>query len=246
MTLELDLKSFQGYVKKSATVLSDDPANPRMVLYLEGTVKPLIEVRPEKTIYFQGMAEELSAKTIDLVSSSEPFHIVKVDDSLDRNAAYRLETVEDGKHYRLHVSNSIHRGNYRGTITLHTDCADKPELTVWVNGFIESEIGIRPKVLMVGLVSPDQGIVSGKILVVDNKKKPFKIVRCTYDERLITVSQASLPNGLGFSLEVKAKMESIPVGKRVQTPLTVETDVDAGEKLEVQIQAFNLAAAPQN
>ena len=244
VTLELDLKSFQGYVKKSAKVLIDDPGNPPLFLYLEGTVRPLIEVRPEKSIYFQGMAEELTEKTIDLVSTSRPFHIVKVDDGLEKKAGFKLETVEDGKQYRLKISNSIPRGTYRGTITLHTDCAEKPELTIWVNGFIEGEIGIRPKVLMVGLVYPDQGVVSGKVFVVDNKKKPFKIVKCIYDERLLTVSQSSLPDNMGFSLEVKAKMEGIPAGKKIQTPLTLETDVDAGEKLEVQVQAFNLPAVP--
>jgi hypothetical protein len=243
--LELNLKGFQGYVKKSATVLSDDPATPRLVLFVEGTVKPLIEVRPEKSIYFQGMADELTEKTIDLISTSKPFHIRKVNDDLDKKAGYRLETVEDGKHYRLMVSNNMRRGNYRGVLTLYTDLAEKPELTVWVNGFIESEIGIRPNVLIVGRLSPDEGVVSGKVLVVDNKKKAFKIVKCTYDERLIQVTQASLPNELGFSLEVKPKMEGIPVGSRTQTLLTVETDVASEEKLEVQIQAINLPVAPK-
>jgi hypothetical protein len=241
----LNLKGFQGYVKKSATVLSDDPANPRLVLFLEGTVKPLIEVRPEKTIYFQGMADELTEKTIDLITTSKPFHIRKVQDDLDRKAGYRLETVDDGKHYRLRVSNNTIRGNYRGTITLYTDFAEKPELTVWVNAFIEGEIGIRPKVLVVGQLSPDQGVISGKVLVIDNKKRAFRIVKCTYDERLIHVTQAPLPDESGFSLEVKPKMEDIPAGSRILTPLIVETDAVPEEKLEVQIQAINLAAAPR-
>ncbi|MGA2400347.1 MAG: OS_HP3 family (seleno)protein, partial [Syntrophobacteraceae bacterium] len=179
--MELNLKGFQGYVKKTAAVLSDDPANPRVILLVEGTVKPLIEVRPDKTVYFQGIADGLSEKAIDLITTSKQFHIRKVEDNLDKKAAYRLETVEDGKHYRLRVTNNTLRGNYRGSITLYTDFAEKPELTVWVNGSIEGEIGIRPKVLVVGRLSPDQGVISGKVLVVDNKNRPFKIVRCTYD-----------------------------------------------------------------
>ena len=237
----MNLKGFQGYVKKTATVLSDDPANPRVILLVEGTVKPLIEVRPEKTIYFQGIADSLTEKTIDLITTSKMFHIRKVDDNLDKKVSYKLETVEDGKHYRLRVSNNTSRGNYRGSITLYTDFAEKPELTVWVNGSIEGEIGIRPKVLVVGRLSPDQGVISGKVLVVDNKNKAFKIVRCTYDERVIHVRQEPFPNEPGFSLEVTPKMENIPPGSRIQTVLTVETDVPSEEKLEVQVQAINLA-----
>ncbi len=241
--MEVNLRGFQGYVKKTATILSDDPANPRVVLQVEGTVKPLIEVRPEKTIYFQGIADSLSEKTIDLVTTSKMFHIRKVCDDLDKKASYKLETVEDGKHYRLRVSNNTSRGNYRGTITVYTDFAEKPELTIWVNGFIEGEIGIRPKVLVVGRLSPDQGVITGKVLVVDNRNKAFKIVRCTYDQRVIDVRQEPFPNEPGFSLEVTPKMENIPPGSRIQSLLTVETDVPSEGKQEVQIQAINLGQA---
>jgi hypothetical protein len=241
----VNLKGFQGYVKKTAIVVSDDPANPRMVLLLEGTVKPLIEVLPEKTVYFQGTADGLDEKTIDLITTSNMFHIRKVDDTLDKKVIYKLETVEDGKHYRLRVSNNTSLGSYRGSITVYTDFAEKPELTIWVNGSIEGEIGIRPKSLVVGRLSLDQGIITGKVLVVDNKNKAFKIVKCMWDERLIDVRQEPVPSGPGFSLEVTPKMENIPLGSRIPTVLRVETDVPSEGKLEVQVQAINLAETPR-
>lgn len=242
ITLEVNLRSFQGFVRKTATVVSDDPVNPRLVLTLEGNVKPLIEVRPEKTIYFQGMTSDIGERTIDLVAVAGPFHIRKVDDNLGGNAVYKLETVQDGTHYRLKVSNNAPKGNYRGSITLYTDVAEKPELTVWINAFIEGEIGIRPKVLVVGRLSPDQGELSGKILVVDNKKNDFKILNFTYDQKVIEVTKAQLPDGSGFTLEVKPHMENIPSGSRIKVPLEIETDVPSEGKLEVQIQAINLAS----
>ena len=225
--------------------MSDDPANPRMVILVEGTVKPLIEVRPEKTIYFQGTADGLNEKTIDLITTSNMFHIRKVDDTLDKKVIYKLETVEDGKHYRLRVSNNTSLGSYRGSITAYTDMAEKPELTTWVNGSIEGEIGIRPRILVVGRLSIDQGIITGKVLVVDNKNKAFKIVKCMWDERLIDVRQEPVPSGPGFSLEVTPKMENIPLGSRIPTVLRVETDVPSEGKLEVQVQAINLAETPR-
>ena len=225
--------------------MSDDPANPRMVILVEGTVKPLIEVLPEKTVYFQGTADGLDEKTIDLITTSNMFHIRKVDDNLDKKVLYKLETVEDGKHYRLRVSNNTSLGSYRGSITVYTDFAEKPELTIWVNGSIEGEIGIRPKSLVVGRLSLDQGIITGKVLVVDNKNKAFKIVKCMWDERLIDVRQEPVPSGPGFSLEVTPKMENIPLGSRIPTVLRVETDVPSEGKLEVQVQAINLAETPR-
>ncbi len=221
--------------------MSDAPSNPRVILTVEGIIKPLIQVLPEKTIYFMGLSDGLTEKTIDLVTTSKQFHIQKIDDDLNKKAVYRLETVEDGKHYRLIVSNNTPRGNYRGTITLHTDFAEKPELTVWVNASVEGEIGIRPKLLIVGRLSPDQGVISGKVLVLDNKNRAFKIIKCTYDERVLHVTQMPFPNGPGFSLEVMPNMKNIPPGGRIRTVLSVETDVPSEEKQEVEIQAINLA-----
>ena len=94
--------------------MSDDPANPRVVLTVEGIVKPLIEVLPEKTVYFQGLSDGLTEKTIDLVTTSKQFHIQKIDDDLNKKAVYRLETVEDGKHYRLIVSNNTPQRKLQG------------------------------------------------------------------------------------------------------------------------------------
>ena len=235
------MKGFQGYVVKTATVLSDDPANPRVTLLVEGTVKPLIEIRPEKTINFQGVADSLTEKTVDLITTSKQFHILKTDDELNKKAAYKLETVENGKHYRLRVSNNTLRGDYGGYITLYTDFAEKPVLNVRVNGSIEGEIGIRPKVLIVGRLSANQGVTSGKVLVFNNKNRDFKIVRCKYDERILHVTQKPLPNESEFSLEVIPNMENIPLGGLIQTVLTVETDVPSEGEQEVQVRIIDLA-----
>ena len=235
------MKGFQGYVAKTATVLSDDPANPRVTLLVEGTVKPLIEILPERTINFQGVADSLTEKTVDIITTSKQFHILKTDDTLDKKAAYKLETMEDGKHYRLRVSNNTPRGDYSGFITLYTDFADKPVLIVRVNGSIEGEIGVRPKVLIVGRLSADQGVTSGKVLVFNNKNRDFKIVRCKYDERLLHVTRKPLPNESEFSLEIVPNMQNIPPGGLIQTVLTVETDVPSGGEQEVQVRIIDLA-----
>lgn len=245
MTLKLELKGFQGYVKKTATVHSDSPDNPRLTLMVQGSVKALIEVRPEKTIYFQGMADQIGDKTIEILSTLSTFHIKKMEDNLAQKAACRLETVEDGKHYRLLISNLAKQGTYRGSVTLHTDLAAKPEVTVWVSGFIESEIGIRPNTLVLGKLAADQPVLSGKVLVFSNRKKPFRITRCVYDEKVISVKQAPVPDGNGFSLEITPAMANIPLGGRLQTNVTIETDAASDGKHEVQVQLLNLADAPK-
>lgn len=216
-----------------------------MVVSVEGNVKPLVWVLPEKSVSFHGMASGLKEKIVDFKATSRDFHIRKVNDNLEKKAIYKIETVEEGKHYRLILSNNTKRGIYRGSVTLQTDLSDKPELTVWVNGNIEGEIGIRPKTMIVGQLSPDQGVIAGKVLVTNNLNKVFQILRCSYDERVINVVLSPLPDKAGFSLDVTPKMENIPPGDRLQTKLVIETDVASEDKQEVQVQAINLAGAPK-
>jgi hypothetical protein len=191
------------------------------------------------------MLDQLGDKTVEILNPSSSFHIQKMKDTLAQKAAYRLETVEDGKHYRLVISNLARQGSYRGAITLYTDMAAKPEVTIWVSGFIEGEIGVRPNSLVLGQLAPDHPVLSGKVLVLNNRNKPFRITKCVYDEKMVGVKQAPAPEGAGFTLEVTPNMANIPLGGRLQTSLTIETDAGSEGKQEVQIQLVNLGDVPK-
>ncbi|MCE5334527.1 MAG: hypothetical protein LLG06_08030, partial [Desulfobacteraceae bacterium] len=220
VTLRLDMKGFQGVVKKTATVQTDASSESRFVLTVKGKVKAIIEVQPEKTVYFQGMADMLREKNIDVVSSLRTFHIVRTKETnLTGKASYNLETVEDGKHYRLKVSNTTEAGTYRGFITLYTDLSEKPEVTVWVSGFVEGEIGIRPNSLVLGRLAAEQPVLSGRVSVMNNRKQPFRITKLTFDEKLIRVKQDPAPEGSGFLLEIAPKMGGVKKGGRAETVL---------------------------
>lgn len=186
------------------------------------------------------MAERLEEKSVELFSDLRTFHIKKIKDNLEGKTAYRLETMEDGKHYRLRISNRLKHGNYRGSITLHTDVADKPEVTIWVSGSIEGEIAVRPKTLVLGQLAAEQPVLTGKVLVTSNRNSTFKITKCTYDDKIVSVTQAPLPGQPGFSLSVSPNMKNVPAGGRLRTVLAIETDT-SGDKHEVQIQVLNLA-----
>ena len=214
ITLKVDLKGYQGTVTKSATVVSNDPQNSRTVLVVKATVKNVIEVRPAGTVSFRGMADQQTEKAIDIIGASELFHITSVESNLEEKIAYRLETVEEGKQYRLKVSNRLQQGRYSGFIKLHTDLVQKSDVVIRVSGLIEGEISVNPNSVPVGKLAAQQPVRSGKVQVVSNRNKPFRITKLIYDERLIQVSQQPLPNQSGFSLEVTPVMQNIPAGDR--------------------------------
>jgi len=243
VTLKVNLKGYQGNVKKTATVFSNDPQNQRASLVLQGNVKAQIEVQPSPNIAFRGLADQLEEKTIDLVGTSQRFTIQKVESNLEGKVGYKTETVEEGKHYRLKVTNLLKQGSYNGFIKCHTDVPEKPEIMIRVSGFIEGEVSVKPAMVLVGKMATQQPVRTGKVLVVNNRNKPFQIKKLTYDEKLIEVKQEPLPKEPGYSIEITPRMENVSTaaGGRQQVMLSIETDVPSDEPLQVQIHIINVA-----
>lgn len=239
VTLKVNMQHYQGKVQKSATLYSNDPQNPRVTLLVKGKIKTLVDLSPGNTVFFRGLANQVSEKSIEIVSTVNPFHITKLESTLGENVVYQLETVEEGKHYRLIVKNKAKEGIYRGFIKVHTDMAQKPDIMIRVAGNIEGEIVVRPQTVVVGQLAAGQPVRSGKVLVINNLNKSFKITKMTYDSDLIGISQQSLPDGnrSGYSLEITPKMENTAKGanQRQSLDLVIETDADPKEKHEVKI-----------
>ncbi len=244
MIVKVLLKNFQGKVLKKATILSNDPKNPELVLRIQGTVQAIVDVKPSTNILFRGMADQLSECVLDL-QGSMPFHISGNETDLSEDIAYTLETVEEGKHYRLRVSNKISHGTYGGFIKLDTDLAQKPDIIIRVSGFIEGEISAKPQNILIGKLAAGQPERVGRVVVISNRNKPFEITRLTYDQDLMSVRQETLEDQTGFILEIQPKLENVPAGSRKQTALKIETDLNPDEKVEVLVNVLNHSGQPE-
>lgn len=246
MTLRVRLRGYQGSVKKTATVSSNDPQNSRGLLVLQGRVKALIEVQPSGNIAFRGLADQIEEKTINLVSTNRQFAIQKVESNLEDKIRYQMETVEAGKHYRLKVANLLKQGTYNGFIKCTTDLPEKPDIQIRVNGYIEGEVSVKPLMILVGKLGAQQPVRTGKVFVTNNRKKPFQIKNLTYDDKLIDVKQEALPDGTGYSLEIVPKQDSLSTvaGGRQTTSLKIETDIPNDESRQVQIHIMNSSDTP--
>lgn len=135
--MQVNLRGYRGNVKKVAAVRCNDPKTPRISLTLQANVRTLIDVRPKDIVTFRGVANQIGERTVELVGISQSFHIVKIDTNLEGKIAFQLETVEDGKHYRLRLTNLLKQGNFGGFLRLHTDLAQKSDIMIHVDGFID-------------------------------------------------------------------------------------------------------------
>ena len=236
--LEVNLSGYKGKVRKITTVKCDDPHKPQLELVMQGTVRTLIDILPSNTISFRGRAEKLEPKTVELVGGPLPFRVTHTQSNLEGRVAHELETVEEGKKYRLKVSNLANEGNYSGALWLHTDLPQKPYVAIRITGAVEGEISVNPKTLFIGKMSAQQAARSGSVLVVGNTGKPFEITRLGYDDKIVAVTQHPLPDKNGYRLEITPKVGNLSPGARQQTMLTIETDLSPGNKQEVTIQVM--------
>ncbi len=244
--MKLNLKGYKGNIKKSAVVMSNDPQNAKTVLAMQGVVKTLIDVRPSTNVSFRGLAEKLAPSIVEMeAGGGQTFRIQKVESNLEGKVSHELETVEEGKRYRIKLANRIEQGNYNGFLKLETDLPQKPDIVIRVNGFIEGEIRVQPQILLVGKLGAQQPPRTGRVRVTNNRERPFQITRLTYDQELLEVVQQPVPNEPGYSLEIKPRIENLPAGERKQTIVVLETDARPSEKYEIQVHLMNAADTAQ-
>ncbi len=130
ITLTVNLKGYHGQVWKSATIVSNDPQRPNVTLSFHGKVRPFIELLPTSSIQFRGKGPGQEEKTIDILATLHPFHIQKIENGLTEKIRYRLETVEEGRHYRLKITRLQKSGKFFGFIKCFTDLSQKPEIQI--------------------------------------------------------------------------------------------------------------------
>ena len=129
ITLTVNLKGYHGQVRKTAIIVSNDPQKPKVTLSFHGKVRPFIELLPTSSIEFRGKTGQ-EEKTIDILATSHPFHIQKIENGLAEKISYRLETVKEGRHYRLEITRLQKSGRFFGFIKCFTDHPQKPEIRI--------------------------------------------------------------------------------------------------------------------
>lgn len=241
----MSLKNYHGAVKKSAAVFTNDPKQARATLTLQGNVKALVDVNPQSGVAFRGLADQLDERAFDMTSTDKPFHIERVETNLEGKIKYQLEIVEEGKHYRLKVSNALPRGTYSGFVKCITDIPQKPDILIRVSGFIEGDISIRPLTVLVGRLAAQQPVRVGNVAVISNRHKPFTIKQIIFDEKVLKVTQEPIQSGQGgVNLIITPILENIPQGARQQSTLTIVTDASPDEKYDVAVHVLNSAEPP--
>ncbi|OIQ01477.1 MAG: hypothetical protein AUK55_01505 [Syntrophobacteraceae bacterium CG2_30_61_12] len=237
--LQLNLAGYDGRVRKSATVYSNDSNQAQLSLTMQGQVQTAIMVSPRPAVFFQGAREQLPPQTLDITAGRDPFQVLKVTNQLADQIDYQLNTLEPGRHYQLVVTNKAASGDYQGVLICTTDHPQKPQLTIRVTGRIEGRVSVRPKQLLIGKLNQAQGVKIATVVVMNNGQEAIKITKLDFDSNLLQVEPEQFESHRGYTLRLTPKLESLANGEQRKTELKIETDIDPGHAYPVQVFVVN-------
>lgn len=135
ITLRVNTKGYQGIVRKSARVYTNDPANRIQTIGLEGFIRGAVALSP-KSVFFQGFATETIRKTVLIRAGfDKPLKIQPVNFNLDKMLSYKIEEVQRGKLYQVHFATIPGTYNYfQGFLKLKTNYPETPEILIQIKG----------------------------------------------------------------------------------------------------------------
>jgi hypothetical protein len=135
ISLMLNTRGYEGKIRKTARIYTNDPKTPQDTFVIEALIKTPIVISG-RMVLLQGTTQESITRTVDIKGElNKPLKIEPVDYTLDKKVKFHLEEVTRGKHYRITFTSIPNVGNYyQGILKLKTSYAEKPELVIHVRG----------------------------------------------------------------------------------------------------------------
>ncbi len=146
-----DTKRF-GKARKRVTITSNDPDMDKIVLFVQGEVKPLYQGSPEDFIKFDEAKVNTEATQSIILENQHP-DPVKLMLKQDQKAPFRIELreLEPGRKYELRATTEppLKRGWNRRMVWLETDLKEVPRLMYAVSANVTPSVFVTPATLYV-------------------------------------------------------------------------------------------------
>jgi hypothetical protein len=222
ITLTVNTKGYQGSVRKSARVKTNDPENTNISLVIKATVKVPIYVS-SRYVHLYGSGDSVVEKTVKIMGElDKPLNLTVAEFTPQEKLKYSIETVLKDKEYRVKFTSIPGiKENYRGTLKLKTNYSEKPEIDLFIQGRFKSRANL-PKPASPGIqqkaAARSSNAVQSPIYVSsryirlygkegDEISKTVEIRTETNKSLNLTVTEFNLKDKLTYTVETVAKGE---------------------------------------
>jgi len=162
-------RSYRGNVRKSITVMSNDPNSPKYKLSLSGEIIEEISAKPQTINFGSIHINEEIDKNVTIKSLTEyNLNITKITSSKPFVNASIAEKNEGGYNIKVTLKDNLKVGRFSGNISLETDSPRQPKLIVPFLGEVKGDITTYPKRIYYGTVTSGKELTQ-KLFVMFNK-----------------------------------------------------------------------------
>ncbi len=186
LQVKLDTAKIRGAFNGEIAVRLNDPQQPTVTFSVAGSVVPLIEFSPMAALFVSGPKGTGGEGSIEIINHDrDPLRILFLESASER-FALKLDTVEDGRRYRLTLTMKPDGpgGKATDTIVLHTSNPTRPLLKVSANTYLRERVYTFPDVVDLGAirladVKADPARLAQTLMVYQQNGTDFRVTFST-------------------------------------------------------------------
>ncbi|HYG67098.1 MAG TPA: DUF1573 domain-containing protein, partial [Anaeromyxobacteraceae bacterium] len=241
LPVRLDTTKVEGAFEGRIAVFLEGVDEP-IALGLRGTIVRPVEIAPRPFVVLGAIRGDEKESSVELVShEAEPFRVERIE-SASQRLTTRLETVEPGRRYRLHVAlrRDAPAGRAHERILVHTSSSAAPLLHVGALVNVHERVYTFPDAVDLGAIraaelarDPDAPARLAQTLMV------YQAGGTRFDARFrsavpgLTVTAERGPNGDRWQATVRLSGPRAP--GPISGTIVVETNDPAVPRLEVPV-----------
>jgi hypothetical protein len=243
LSATVSLKLQKGAQRKEIVLASNDPKNPRTVVYLVGTATYPFSITPERLAFGPVDAHAGASRTIDLASGpkGKPIRVTALEVGDPNSVLAALEEVVAGESYRIRVTLKppLSPGDFQSFVRVRTDNKNVPLVGVAITATVAGELAVAPGQLRV-LDPKDKAGVTQYVVVKGASVKEFRILSVVSPDPSVKVDV----------LPIDAGTYRIRVANLFPTPslegklLLINTDVPGMPVVRIPVRVVNQGHAP--
>ncbi len=246
--IELDTSAIDGPFDGQIILFLNDTATPEIRLSFAGEVFETVELSPLSAFFIATTRNRPKEQSIEIINHEpQPLRILKVEHPTERFTT-KLDTLEDGRRYRLTVlmSGIGPAGKHTERILVHTSSPVRPVINVPANTWLRERVYTFPDEVDLGAL-PFQKIrqnpglldrLTQTLMVYQAGGKTFEIKAHT-DLTQITITAERGPQGDRWQLTIRINAGAQP--GVINGSILVETNDPEFKTLTVPVRGMLLS-----
>jgi len=236
-------KGYNGAVRKTVTVETNDPKNRTVQLSLAGKVVAEVTVDP-RFVNFGNVQRDGPRKPVTLQVEFQGDKKIKIKEIRSESDAVEVTPVKEGPggaEYAVSLKDKVPTGRIAGQIFIRTTSKKTPQIQVPVHAFVQGSVKVTPQLLSFGAVSPGTP-VTRQLTVARAGAQPFSVKDVRKSSNHLSSQVIPEKEGEQYRIEVVFDPGDQKEG-RIAERLTIVAEGGEEETIEVPVYGI-IRAAP--